>query len=253
VGEAINIIWRLSVATELILVARLLFQGLGGVYPALLAGSCIFALRSALLILMLSDLASRTREAWRITEPLVWILWSWIVLELFSKWTRSYPGIGRFGRYLFGALITAALLISLIGWSFEWKALVFAHDFRIYYILNRVLMATLALFTLLMWLFFRNYPAAVAPNAVRHTHITLAYLGTNALSQLAFTLNGLKVNAAVNLLLVVATFACFSTWAVFLTRKGEERDLVPVMEPEEVARIEQVNRELLGLMKKLPG
>jgi hypothetical protein len=253
VGEAISIIWRLSVATELIVVARLLFQGLGGVYPALLAGSCIFALRSSLLILSLSDLVSRTREAWRITEPLVWIMWAWIVLELFSKWTRSYPGIGRFGRYLFGVLVTVALLVSMIGWTFEWRALVFAHDFRIYYILNRVLMATLAVFTLLVWLFFRNYPAAVAPNALRHTQITVTYLATNALSQLAFTLNGLKVNAAVNLLIVVATFACFSAWAVFLTRKGEVRSTVPAMEPAEVARIEQVNRELLGLMKKLPG
>jgi hypothetical protein len=252
-GEAINIVWRLSVAMELILAARLLLQGLGGVYPALLGGSCVFALRSSLLILSMTNSRSTMSNAWKVTEPLVWLLWSWIVLELFSKWTSSYPGIGRFGRYLFGALITVALLVSLICWPFEWKALVFAHDVRIYFILNRVLMATLALFIVSIWLFFRGYPAAVAPNVVRHTCITAAFFVANALSWLALTLSGLKMGAPLNLLIVGAAFASFSAWAVMLTRKGEERVSIPVMAPEEIARIEHVNRELLGLMKNFPG
>jgi len=252
-GEAINIIWRLAVVAELILAVRLLQQGLGGIYPALLAGSCVFAFQGSLLMMSLSDLTSKTKNLWKITEPLVWVAWSWIVLELFFKWARSYPGIGRFGKYLFAGLVAAALVASLIFWPFEWKSLVFAHDFRIYYILNRVLMAAFGLFILFVWLFFRNYPTPVSPNMVRHTHITVIYLVVNALGQLAFTLNGLKMTAAVNLLIMISTFACFSAWAILLTRKGEERSLVPTMTPEEVARIERVNRELLGLMKNFPG
>ena len=87
---------------ELALAARLLLQGLAGAYPALLTSSCVFALRSSLLILSLSAHRSTMGQAWRVTEPVIWLLWCWIVLELFAKWTRSYPGIGRFGRYLFG-------------------------------------------------------------------------------------------------------------------------------------------------------
>jgi hypothetical protein len=255
VRDAINIFWRLSVATELILAARLLLQGLGGVYPALVTGSCVFALRSSLLILSVhhSYSYSPMKYAWEMTAPLGWLVWSWIVLELFSKWTRSYPGIGRFGRFLFGALVSVALLVSLISWPFEWKALVLAHDVRISYILNRVLLGTLALFTLLVWLFFRNYPAAVAPNVVRHTHITMAFFAINALSWLALTLSGLKMAARVNLSIVVATFGCFSAWAILLTRKGEARESIPAMPLEDITRIERVNRELLDLMKNLPG
>jgi hypothetical protein len=261
VREAINIIWRLSVATELILSVRLLLQGLGGIYPALLGASSIFALRSTLLILSVSHSRSMMRESWKMTEPLGWLLSAWIVLELFSKWTGSYRGIGRFGRFLFGALISIALLVSLILFPFEWKALFFAHDFRIYYILTRVLMTTLALFTLLVWLFFRNYPAAVAPNVVRHTRITATFFAVNALSYLALTLNGsrivalvnLSTVALVNLAMVVVSAGCFSAWAILLTRKGEERELIPAMPPEDIARIERVNQELLGLMRNFPG
>lgn len=253
--EAINIIWRLSVAAELILAARLLLQGLGGVYPSLLTGGCVFALRSSLLILSVHHSYSRSTmgDAWKLTEPLVWLAWSWIVLELFSKWTGSYRGIGRFGRFLFGAFVSIALLVSLILFPFEWKALFFAHDFRIYYILTRVLMATLALFTFMVWLFFRNYPAAVAPNVVRHTHITAAYFAVNALSYLALTLNGPKMVAEVNLAIVAVSAGCFSAWAILLTRKGEERESMPAIQPEDMARIERVNRELLGLMKNFPS
>jgi hypothetical protein len=183
----------------------------------------------------------------------VWVAWSWIVLELFSKWTRSYPGIGRFGRLLFGALISAALVISLVSWPLEWKALVVAHDVRIYFILNRVLMVALALFIVSIWLFFRNYPAPVAPNVVRHTCIAVIFFATNALSWLALTLGGLRMGALLNLTIVLAAFTCFSAWALLLTRKGEERAAIPILASEEVARIERVNQELLGLMKNFPG
>jgi hypothetical protein len=219
VREAIDIIWRLSVVAELVLTARLLFQGLGGVYPALLTASWVFALRSSLLIMSVSHSSSMAR-VWKITQPLDWLIWFWVALELVSKWTRSRPGMGGLGRFLFAALMLSALLVSLICWPFEWRSLAFDHDLRTYYILNRVIWTVLALFTLSAWLFLRNQ-GAVAPNVVSHTHITVTYFAMNALSQLALNLNGPKVAALVNLSIVLVTAGCFSAWAVLLTRKGE--------------------------------
>jgi hypothetical protein len=253
VGEAINVVWRLAVVTELILAVRLLWQGLGGVYPALLVGSCLFAVRSSLLILSVSDLRSAMGQTWKMTEPLVWIAWAWIVLELFSKWTSSYQGIGRFGKYLFGATISIALLVSVFLSRLEWEKLFFKHDFQIYYVLTRILMATLAIFIVLIWLFFRHFPESVAPNMVLHTRITAVYFVVNALSYLTLTLGGQKLVGQANLAIVLAAFLCFSGWAVFLTRKGEIRGILPQMGKEEAARIARVNQELLGLMKNFPG
>jgi hypothetical protein len=250
--DAINIVWRLSVATELILAVRLLWQGLGGVYPALTIASCGFALQASLL--MLSRYLAHPKAAYfvaeKVTDPIVWVLWLWIVLELFSKWTRCYRGIGRFGQFFLGTLIFIALLISLISWPIEWKALVLYHDTRIYYMLTRVFMATLALFTLSVWLFFRNYPAPVPPNVVRHTHVTTIYLASMALSWLAFNLHQVAWG---NLSIVVLAVGSFSAWAILLTRKGEEMESIPAMSADDIARIERVNGELLGLMKNLAG
>jgi hypothetical protein len=255
VRDAINIIWRLSVAMELILAARLVLQGLGRIYSALLVGVCVFALRSSLLIISTHHAYTRstTEWVWKVTEPLVWLLWVWIAFELFVKWARSYPGIGRFGRYLFSALIAVALLVSLIWWPYEWKALVTAGNFRIYYILNRVLIAALALFTVLVWLFFRNYPTGVAPNVIRHTRITVIYLTATALIQMAFTLSGAKLMAVSNISLVAVAAGSFAAWALLLTRKGESKESLPKLAPEEILRIERVNEELLVLMKNFPG
>jgi hypothetical protein len=251
VREAIIIIWRLSVLAELILAARLLLQGLGGVYPALLTASCVFAFRSSLLILSVTH-SRPMREVWKVTQPVDLLLCCWIVFELFSKWTRSYPGIGRFGRFLLGALILVAVLISLVWCPFEWKSLVFDDALRIYYILDRVVSLALAVFMLSVWLFFRNYPAAVAPNVVRHTHVTVIYFAISGLNVLAFTLNGLKVGALVNLSIVAVTVGCFGAWAFLLTRKGEDRASLPTVSPEDAIRIEKVNQELLILMKNFP-
>jgi len=145
------------------------------------------------------------------------------------------------------------VLVSVMGWPFEWKALVFEHDFRIYFILTRIFWATLALFTVGVWLFFRNYPTPVRPNVVRHTYIAATFFSLNALSWLALTLSGVKLAAQVNISIVAGTMGCFAAWAVLLTRKGEERESIPVMPPEEIARIERVNQELLIMMRNFPG
>jgi hypothetical protein len=251
-SEAIIVVWWLAVLAELGLFVRLLMQRLGGVYPGLLVASGIFTLQQTLLILTLAPSGSTTQIVWKLTEPLVWLLWTWIVLELFSKWTRSYAGIGQFGRYLFVALMAAALVISVTMAPIEWRTPGFGQVFRVYYILNRVLMAALALFTLLLWLFFRNYPVPVAANVSRHTFITVAYLSLNALVQLAFTLGGLKTAPVVNLSLVVLSAGSFSAWAILLTQRGEAKESIPIIPPEEIAKTERINRELLALMRSLP-
>jgi len=168
--------------------------------------------------------------------------------SFFSRWTRNYQGIGRFGKLLLAALLTLALLISMACWPVEWKALVFAQSFRIYYILNRVVWGTLALFVIGVWLFFRNYPVATAPNVVRHTYVAVVYFAVNALCELAFTMIGLKAVAKANLVIVSATTACYCAWAILLTRKGQVLPQVQQVSVEDRVRIERLNEELLAFM-----
>ncbi len=252
--SAITFIWKLSVLAELSVAVRLLLQGLGGEYPALLTACCILPIKSLLLMFSYSGPSNALmRQFWKAAEPIEWVLSAWIVFELFSRWTRSYKGIGRFGKLLLAVLLLGALVLSMAFCPMEWKALVFAGDTRIYYILHRIVWGTLAIFVISTWLFFRNYPVAIAPNVIRHNHVAAVYFALGALSSWAFTLNGLKVIAWVNLSMVAISLACYLAWAIRLTRKGR----IPIMPPhvtiEDKARIERVNQELLGFMRRFPG
>jgi hypothetical protein len=253
VREAINLILKLSVVAEVIGAARLLLQGLGGEYPALLTACCVLPIKSLLLLVFKSfSTASQMREAFEYLAPIEWIVSAWVVFELFSRWTRSYQGIGRFGKLLMVALLALALLVSVAFWHAEWEALVFAQNFRIYYILTRMIWVTLALFVSGTWLFFRNYPVPIAPNVFRHTYIAVIYFVGNALCELAFTLNGLKAVAWANVAIVTVTMGCFSAWAIMLTRKGQVIPEAPRVTPQDRERIDRINRELLVFMGNFP-
>jgi len=254
VPEAINLIWRLSVLAELAVVVRLLLQGLGAEYPALLTACCIIPIKSLVLMFSYSFIThDQAREISRNLRPVEWTLNAWIVFELFSRWTRSYVGIGRFGKLLMAALLVIALTISVAFWPVEWKGLVFRQDYRVFYILNRAIWVQLALFLMGTWFFFRNYPVSIASNVARYTYIAVVYFSLNALSELTFTINGLKFMSYVNLTNVTSTTACFFAWAVFLARRGQEPVAIKRVSQKDTERIERINRELLVFMGTVPS
>lgn len=238
------------------LALRLLLQGLGGRYPALLSGSCLFALRSTLLITAMGHGPSFSRQLWKYTEPLEWLVCAWVVFELFGHWTRNYPGIGRFGRLLLGVFTFLAGLASVAISPMEWKALIFAGDRAKFYLVYRVVVVALALFTIAIWLFFSNYPAPVSPNIRYHTRILVAYLVSVAFALLALNFLGDRLGtrqfAWTNLLIVMSTVGCFGMWAILMTRKGEVKAGGPEpLRPEQKAAIERINLQLLDFMKGL--
>jgi hypothetical protein len=255
VGEAISIIWKICVLAEFVLAGRLLLQGLAGQYPALMTVCSVLPLKSLLLMYVYSHVTpGRTDPGRIITEnlaPVEWILHAWLVYELFSRWTRSYKGIGRFGKILLVALLAASILVSAAIWQPEWKALDFARNFRIYYILNRVIFGALALFVVGMWWFFRRHPVAIARNIIRHTQVSILYFAGAAIGFLSFTMIGLKAVPMVNLGLLLVTTVSFCAWAALLSRAGQIVPAAQRVSAEDRQRIERINEELLGLMGEL--
>jgi hypothetical protein len=246
VREAITIIWKLSVLAELAVAIRLLLQGLGGCYPALLAASLVLPVKSTLLMVSRS---AQYRGVWKLMAPLEWILTALIVFELFSWWTRSYPGIGRFGRLLLAGLLVLSIGISLLYYPAEWRALIFARDLQIYSYLQRFTVTTLGLFLIGTMFFFRSYPAPIPPNVVRASRILAGYLVALTLADLSWNFFGGRFVAYSNLGIVSTTLAAFLSWAVFLTRKGQLPAQIKPVSSVEKERIERINEELLSFMK----
>lgn len=252
VGDAISIVWKICVLAELAVAGRLLFQGLAGEYPALLTVCSVLPIKSLMLIYLYGHLtrgqSDLARSMTQDLAPVEWLLYAWVVYELFSRWTRSYKGIGRFGKILLVVLLAGSLLVSAALWQAEWKALVFARDFRIYYILNRIIFGALALFVVGMWWFFRRHPVAVPANVVRHTQISMVYLVGGAVAYLSFTMIGLKAVPVANLALLVITTLSFAAWAALLSRSGQIAPEAQRVSAEDRQRIERINQELLDLM-----
>jgi hypothetical protein len=249
---AINLIWKISVGAEFVLAFRLLVQGLAGEYPALFAGCLVFPIKSLLLMASYWSTMSppQTRQIAQNLGGLDGLLGAWIVYELFSRWTANYSGIGRFGKALLVVLVLGSIGISSLTSRQEWTSLDFVSDFRIYFILHRIFYTVLGLFLLGMWLFFRNFPVAIAPNIVRHTHLAIFYFVGNALAELAYTIGGggRVLTERSNLAIVSITALSFGAWAVLLTRRGQIRPPAQVVSSEDRARIQRINDELLGLM-----
>ncbi|HEY3839625.1 MAG TPA: hypothetical protein VGL72_23805 [Bryobacteraceae bacterium] len=253
-GEAITLIWKVSVLAELAVAIRLLLQGLGGEYPALLTACIVLPMKSLLLMASLQSFAykDQARLVARNLNPVEWIVSALVVFELFARWTGSYEGIGRFGKYLLAGLLTGASVISLAFLHAEWQVLDFASGSQAGYIIDRVVWGILAVFVIGTWVFFRNYPVAISPNVLRHTQISMIYFAVGALSLLIFTLNGRHVAQEINLAIVMSTCGCFCAWAILLTRRGEVAPPVQVVSQIDRDRIEKLNQELLGFMGDLP-
>lgn len=246
---AINLIWEISVVAELALAIRLLWQGLAGRYPALFTASLVFPVKS--ILLMLSYWALDVRYAREIAQNLGGLdglIGAWIVYRLFSRWTTSYKGIGRFGSLLLAALVFGSIALSSVTYSQEWKALDFVTDFRIYFILHRLFFTVLALFVVGMYLFFRSFPVAIAPNVARHTHIAMFYFVVNAVAELLYNMIGHNFAEWTNLAIVSSTSLSFGAWALLLTVRGEITPPTKVIPLKDRERVQRINDDLLDLM-----
>ena len=175
-----------------------------------------------------------------------------LFLSCFPAGPRATRGLDDSESCSWQLYSSIAILISIAFWHAEWEALIFARDFRIYYILDRMVWVTLALFVVGTWLFFRNYPVAIAPNVVRHTYIAAVYFGVTGMCHLAFTLVGIRIMGAINLVIVIVAPTCFTAWAILLTRTGQITPSKQQVSLEDTKRIERINDELLVFMGNVP-
>jgi len=243
--KATSIVWKLSVVAELAVAVRLLWQGLGGFYPALLTASLVFPIKSVLLMESI-----HFRAVWKVLVPIDWVFNAWIVFELFSWWTRSYPGIKRFGNVLLAVLLGASAGLSLLFWPSEWQALGFARELQTYAYFQRFAAGALLLFLCGTLFFFRNYPAPVPPNVVRASRIMICYLLGLTTFDLVWNFAHEPVKAYCNLGIVATTFTAFLAWATFLTAEGQISVQMKPPTTEEKDRIDRINEELLDFMRR---
>jgi hypothetical protein len=233
-------LWKASIATQFLLCIRLAATGLRRSYPrlftyvaALTAESCILigAARSPYLY----------EKVWVATRAAVLVVEVLAVLEIFGRWSDSYPGIGRFGQRLLVLLFVLATGLSLSMLPVKWSSSDWVFATYLMSVANRSVQTGLAAFLLLMLLFFMKFGGPVAPNLKRHTWAMTAFLTANVLSYFLITA---RVYQLGNTLLQMISLAALVYWIFAFRRSGEEIPVTP-NNPQAWAAAEEMNRQLL--------
>jgi len=238
--ELILWLWRVSTGLEVVLFIRLAATGLWRIYPCFFAYIAALATESTILLSL--DQSTRIYyKVWVLTRAILMAVETAAVLEIFSRWSDSFHGIGKFGKQLLLVLVVIATGLCLstvpINWSTKgWNFAIF-----LMLVVNRAVHAGLAAFLILMLGFYMKFGGPVARNLKLHTWAMTAFGVANALSY--FLLTSKKVSVGQYAMQAVSA-GTLIFWIVTLRSSGENPPETP-KNPEAWAEAEAMNRQLM--------
>ncbi|MGE5488007.1 MAG: hypothetical protein ACM3ZB_09345 [bacterium] len=186
---------------------------------------------------------------WFGTQPVLWILYILVLLELYGLVLGNYKGLATFGRWVVTAGLTAALIISSLtvgadlgggGWE-SYPVL------RYWSAIDRAVQSGLVIFLLIITAFLAIYPVTLSRNVLVHCVVYAIYFISGAAAMLVRNISASDfVQQAANVVMSGATLACIIAWLVLLNRKGEEIKVArrPQWRPEDE---EQLMRQLASI------
>jgi hypothetical protein len=161
------------------------------------------------------------------SQPLIWLAYILVVLELYNLALSSYPGLATMSRWgqtagMLAALAVAGLTLpaDLRGPPGEYPVLVAVG------VVERGLTFSLVLFLLVVMGLLLWMPVQVARNLVLHAALFCAYFSATAAGLFMRNVLGYELVGLVSSVLLSINNLCLLAWILFLNRKGEE---TPVM------------------------
>ena len=240
----------LSLIVEILLVLRLLHQGLFRRYPFFtmyLANEITWGI----LAIRVQFLSPAYAETFRNYVILTAILRIGVAWELYERICEHFPGIGRF-RFALASLLILITATASVG-SFkpdlpnQWALLTLIRRFQ------GEIFAGVFLFA---WVFFRyvlNVQQPFRPNVLNHWRISTVYFGVSGLHALAVLILGRGFIALpINCAMLAADIGCFVAWIRLMKRSGEELPWFYRLSPAEIEAVRRQNDELLETVTSLP-
>ncbi len=242
----LDTLWYASAAAAAFALARLAAARLVRVYPFFSLYLAAVVLRDGGLLAVGDPRSHMYMAVWLCTAPAAALLQAAAVAELFSKICANYPGIDRFVRVLLSATVVTAVGFASLTIAFDadvrpWSA----RTFQLVMISQRWITTALAAFLLATALFFHRYGGAMRRNLVRHRVLLTVYLSALTAGTLAFNLIASDSGYAANVAILFASTVCMVLWGVLLTPAGERDPVRPQISAQDVARVEEWNRELI--------
>jgi hypothetical protein len=246
-----DVLWYGSIALEFALCGRLLASSLWRRYPRFTAFVAVLAAESVTLAVIRPYGAAFYGHVWIVTRCLALTFEILAVIEIFSLWSRNFPGIGSFGRRLFGCILVTALLTVAATLPGDATRGGWVVAYQIVSVANRGTHLLLALFLLLMLAFFARFGAPVGPNLRRHTRSMLFFLAATSITYWVVTVG--RDFRMSNLLLPAISFSCLIAWLAAFRRGGEVRvrSNVSPAEMHEYEAAEALSEKLLRFEEKI--
>lgn len=232
-------LWLVSIAGTAILAARLYKTQLFRVYPWLFVYLSVRFLRS-LMLLPFNPTETIYGTLWMATEPVLWLLYVLIVLELCSLILGKFRGIATASQWAVSLALAVSILVSLLTLSADLSVPIVKYPEIVYFnVIRRGLFSSLLLFLLLMIAFLRWYPVPLSRNLVTHTIIFAVYFSSYAAGLLIRNLLGFGVTRLFSTALEAISVACLAAWILLLSPAGEARPLKlrPKIDPSDEQRI----------------
>jgi hypothetical protein len=189
------------------------------------------------------------------TQPMAWILFVLVVLELFQLVLRNHAGIATLGKKALTWSLVLSVVISGATLLIELQEIRPESAFLMnFFLLDRLVMSSLLVLLLCLVVFLTYFPVPLVRNIRVHASIFSAYFTVRTSLLFVVTLFGLETVKVLNIVGQMLAIACLLSWIFFLKPAGE---IVPVrhrpsseQEARLLAKLEALNETLLRSARK---
>jgi|HubBroStandDraft_6_1064221.scaffolds.fasta_scaffold155268_3 hypothetical protein len=222
----------------------------------------IFSTLQTGYMLRLDSGSRRYVDAYVFTEPISWIFYALVVLELYSLVLADYQGLYTVGRWALIIAVTLALLasaLSLLVPSHGKQQASLLGGFSVlvyYYVAERAVYLSLIVFLLTILFVLLQYPITLKRNIVVHLVAFLFYFLGNTVVYLVLSTRGKGVLHVVQYPLWAITLGSLGAWLALLNPTGEMLKVrlrptwMPGREEELVSQLNSLNAALLRAARK---
>lgn len=237
---------------------KFLFTGLFRRYPTLFAYLFFHAIYSAAIVLWFGNPSSNGYlKFWVLTEPLIWIFYVVMVLELYSLVLERFRGLSTLGRWFLYAGVAVSILISglallpHIEMGRAQRSVIMGY----YLAIERGVDFSLLIFLIFLLIWLTRYPVPLSRNVVVHSIVYSAVFLSNTLGYFTRVIFGTDLSLAASTFMLGVFATCIFIWLFFMTSKGEEVQVsIPHFGPEHEERIlnqlDALNATLLKVSRR---
>jgi hypothetical protein len=251
-----SVLWFVAIACYAILLVRMTTSRLHVIYRCFYF-YLIIRLSRSLLLASLDRHSSLYGWTYVATEPVIWVLYVLVILELYGLVLGAYPGIQTLSRRLLAVGLTVSALVALATLLPDMGNPADRYPIlRVMLVAQRVVMSSLVVFVTILTAFLVWYPVPLCRNVVVYCAGYCVYFISATLGLFVRNIAGEGVTRITSTVLQGFAAACLIAWILLLNAQGEtkrtsvRRHILPTDESRLVGQLDAINRSLLRSAKK---